>query len=162
MKEYYYKLIIGDWSANFLDPESVVSAVKKHYKIEKEMDPTIKEFQQENHWGIEDWHKNLLKHGPDWEVLCTDYEVKAIKFEGWKVKLTYFKDSGKYYSCGEYTSKEWDLHQVFKEVGNLSRYRKLPDLISGHSDFLVLISVPEHPHDHPHMIVPSWENKYNK
>ena len=81
------------------------------------------------------------------------------------VKLTYFKPSGKYYSSGEYETKVADrplgfprdfmgpaLFEIWEEVARIKNEGRLPDLIEGHSNFTVLIDVPDHPHRHPHII----------
>ena len=59
-----------------------------------------------------------------------------------KVKLTYFKKSGKYYTEAEYdseykTREDW---LVFQEVSLFQRDRKLPGLSSGTWNGYVLVS----------------------
>jgi hypothetical protein len=59
------------------------------------------------------------------------------------VKLTYFKQSGKYYSEGTLqvtTDKPWEIYEI---VRNLLKERRLPDLIEGHSNFTVHIDIPD-------------------
>ena len=161
MQKYYYKLIIGDnWAHNYLTPEAVVNAVKIQYGIDEMMEKPIKELLMENHHGIDDWCKNLKENGPDWEISAGNFEVKAIKWEGWKVNLTYYKESGKYYSSGEYVSTEWELFAIFNDVAALMRTRQLPHLVEGHSDFYATIDVPEHPYNHPHLFLPQQVDKY--
>jgi hypothetical protein len=89
-----------------------------------------------------------------------------------RVKLTYFKPGGKYYSSGEYTTdlpvhdighpashprstNSPYLFEIHNEVRRMAEERRCPDLVEGHSQFLVLVDVPEHPHNHPHLIVPN-------
>jgi len=69
------------------------------------------------------------------------------------VNLTYFRRSGKYYSDGTYTTGLTDLWRIFEEVEDLRDRGELPGLLPGSRDFLVLIKVPNHPHDHPHLVV---------
>lgn len=69
------------------------------------------------------------------------------------VELTYFKDSGKYYSESKYITEKVSLWEIWAEVLELRTMRRLPGLIINHSDFIVLISVPNHIHNHPHLIV---------
>lgn len=70
-----------------------------------------------------------------------------------KVKLTYFKPSGKYYSEGEYDTELSDLYEIWLEV-HVKRFAQcLPGLIAGHSEYIVSVDVPEHPHNHPHLCV---------
>lgn len=82
------------------------------------------------------------------------------------VKLTYFKPNGKYYSEGEYETKVEPtdlvhpkgtrgpaLFLIWEEVAQLKERQLLPDLRAGHSDFTVLIDVPDHPHRHLHLLL---------
>lgn len=85
-----------------------------------------------------------------------------------RVKLTYFKPTGKFYASGEFDSQcpsheltrypEWIigpyLHAIWVEVAVLVEAKRLPGLEEGHSDFLVSVDVPDHPHNHPHLIWP--------
>ena len=68
-----------------------------------------------------------------------------------KVLLTYFKPGGKYYSDGEMTAPiGTPLYEIFQEVGHMKAAGQLPG-ING-KDWHVLIRVPDHPHDHPHLL----------
>lgn len=77
-----------------------------------------------------------------------------------KVELTYFKPNGKYYSSGSYETKlpgigtenVPGMWQIWDEVLGFWTGKCLPDLIIGHSPFIVLVNVPSHPHNHPHLI----------
>jgi hypothetical protein len=71
----------------------------------------------------------------------------------YKVKLDYFKRSGKWYSDGEYETEKSELFEIWEEVGEMAEKKRLPGLMEGHSDFVVLVSVPDHPHDHPHLVI---------
>ena len=73
------------------------------------------------------------------------------------VKLDYFKDTGKWYTEGEYETPEKSLYEIWDEVREMMDKGKLPGLIEGHSEFIVLINVPDHPHDHPRLIIPEVE-----
>lgn len=70
----------------------------------------------------------------------------------YRVNLSYFKDTGKWYSDGTYNSEKVELYAIFDEVRNLKRMKKLPGLMEGHSDFIILIDVPEHPNNGPRII----------
>ena len=67
-------------------------------------------------------------------------------------KLTYFKETGKYYSEGEYDSSEDELYKIWREVRKMQREGTLPGLTPG-SKFHVLVKVPGHPHDHPTLML---------
>jgi hypothetical protein len=71
-----------------------------------------------------------------------------------KVKLTYFTPRGKYYTDGEYETEKTNLWEIVEEVNVLARERKLPGLIEGHSQFIVHVDVPEHPNNHPNLVLP--------
>lgn len=70
-----------------------------------------------------------------------------------KVKLTYFRESGKFYSEGEYETTQNHLWMIWKEVKSMQVRRTLPDLIEGHGYYIVLIDVPDHTYNHPHLVV---------
>lgn len=69
------------------------------------------------------------------------------------VKLTYFKLSGKYYSEGHYVTHKEHLFEIWDEVRGMQRTKNLPGLMHGHSEFVVLVNVPEHRHRHPYLIL---------
>jgi hypothetical protein len=58
-----------------------------------------------------------------------------------KVKLTYFKSSGKYYTSGEFESAHPATHlwKIVDEVRELRGARRLPGLVEGLNEFDVLI-----------------------
>ena len=69
------------------------------------------------------------------------------------VKLTYFKQtSGKLYTSGEYETACVHMFEVFQEVAGLREAGMLPGLIKGHSEFVVLVEVPDHPFNHQQLI----------
>lgn len=70
----------------------------------------------------------------------------------YNVNLTYFKPNGKFYSNGDYISEKEHLFEIFEEVAQIQKEKKLPGLYEGHSDFAVYIRVPDHPHNHPHLL----------
>lgn len=72
-----------------------------------------------------------------------------------KVKLSYFKLHGKWYSDGEYDTKCQHLHQIWEEVQSMNKYGGLPGLVKESKNWIILIDVPEHEHNHPHLIVPT-------
>ena len=71
----------------------------------------------------------------------------------YRVQLTYFKPSGKYYSTGDYdTDREW-MFEIFEEVRELRDAGNLPHLVKGSKEFHILVEVPGHPHAYPALIV---------
>lgn len=73
---------------------------------------------------------------------------------GFKVELTYFKESGKFYACGEYESNKSKMHEIFDEVRAMLESGNCPGLVDGKCEFYALINVPEHPNYYPHLYVP--------
>lgn len=69
-----------------------------------------------------------------------------------KVLLTYFKPSGKYYSDAKYHTSHTDLWMIWNEVEEMLIQGKLPGLVDGANEFMVLVDVPDHKYRHPHII----------
>lgn len=70
-----------------------------------------------------------------------------------KASLTYFKPNGKYYSNGELElTSALPLWMIWEKVAQLASSKTLPGLAEGHSDFIILVEVPDHPHNHPTLI----------
>lgn len=66
-----------------------------------------------------------------------------------QVNLTYFKQTGKYYSEGSYQTDKTSLLDIWDEIKEKIRTKTLPCLVEGHSDFIVLVHIPDHEMDHP-------------
>lgn len=77
-----------------------------------------------------------------------------------KVELTYFKESGKYYTSGYYTTEKKEMFEIFEEVRALQKVQILPGLVEKHGPYYVSIDVPDHLFNYPHMCVPDEWN-YN-
>ena len=70
-----------------------------------------------------------------------------------KVRLDYFKESGKWYTEGEYITEKEFLHDIWKEVEHKRSIGELPGLIKGGgSDFIISVDVPDNELNHPHLI----------
>lgn len=80
-----------------------------------------------------------------------------------KVNVTYFRPGGKFYLSAETTfgdlglRDEAPLFAVWDEIRERQILNTLPGLVSGgaREDFIILVEVPEHPHNHPRLIVPT-------
>jgi len=71
------------------------------------------------------------------------------------VRLTYFKSTGKFYAHGQYRTQAKELYKIWREVEKKLNSGSLPGLMPGHyHEFLVLVNVPSHTHNHPHLIMP--------
>ena len=78
-----------------------------------------------------------------------------VEYTGpWRVKLEYFKSSGKFYSEGHYTSHKLQMFEIFDEVKDMLAAGRRPGLIDGTNEFYVRIEVPDHPHNFPCLVVP--------
>lgn len=70
------------------------------------------------------------------------------------VKLTYFKDSGKYYSEGTFeVDQEKAMFHIFEIVKNLQRRKRLPDLVDGAAFNYIYVEAPGHPNNYPALII---------
>jgi hypothetical protein len=72
----------------------------------------------------------------------------------YKVYLTYFDMRGRYYTQGDYYTKYESVYDICDEVKMMLDYRGLPGLAQGHSKYIVMASVPEHPCNCPTLIFP--------
>jgi hypothetical protein len=70
-----------------------------------------------------------------------------------KVKLIYFKPSGKFYADGGYDTTLTNLWDIWGEVEEMLLRGLLPDMVEGAREFIMYVEVPEHPHNHPHLII---------
>jgi hypothetical protein len=70
-----------------------------------------------------------------------------------KVQLTYFKDTGKYYSEGEYETELDSLTKIWEEVRAMIQQGKCPGLLEGRHDFHTLVNVAGHRHEHPRLML---------
>jgi len=81
-------------------------------------------------------------------------EKEEEEAHGLRVDLNYFTETGKWYSEGNYRTRNENLWEIWEEVQGMLDNRKLPGLIDGHSAFCVTVDVAQHPHRHPHLIYP--------
>lgn len=71
-----------------------------------------------------------------------------------KVRLTYFRHYGSYYSEAEYRTDMKPLDAIWAEISAMRQSRNLPGLGQNHhSDLIVLVEVPRHPHAHPRLLM---------
>jgi hypothetical protein len=74
------------------------------------------------------------------------------------IKLTYYKQSGKFYSDaimvipGDPTN--WPMFRVFEHVKDVLNLRMLPELVHGHSPYYVHVDPVDHPLGYPSLVVP--------
>lgn len=84
---------------------------------------------------------------------CDDLVLKADS-DYMLVKLTYFKASGKYYTEGKcYAKRGLPLFRIWELLDDMLKLGKRPGLVDGCNEFTVLIDVPDHQNNHPHLIV---------
>jgi len=72
-----------------------------------------------------------------------------------RIELTYFRPNGKYYTEMDYDCKELHtaLYEYWNHILKLKLAGNLPGLIKGPHNFIILVEVPDHPHNHPHLIM---------
>lgn len=82
-------------------------------------------------------------------------EIHIVHKPPYKVELTYFKQTGKYYTSGEYQTEKTAVYEIFAEVREMFIAGKLPGLVDGASEFYAVVNLPDHPHGYPALIV-TW------
>lgn len=70
-----------------------------------------------------------------------------------KVNLVYFRESGKYYTEGEYISEHESISQIWEEVARMQELKRLPGLIEGSVFPIISVEIAGHPHEHPHLVI---------
>lgn len=71
-----------------------------------------------------------------------------------EVTLTYFKPCGTFYCSATVKVRFQALYLIWEEIVNLQADGKWPGLTEGPHDYITLVEVGEHPHNHPHLIIP--------
>lgn len=71
-----------------------------------------------------------------------------------RVHLTYYHLGGKFADESSYLTEHKLLHRIWAEVRDMTNARELPGLVRNHSPMLVSVDVPQHPHNHPILIMP--------
>ncbi len=72
-----------------------------------------------------------------------------------RAELLYFKSSGKWYATGYFeVDGKREMIDIWQDVKKMMVSGCLPGLVSEHSEFYVLVTVPGHPHDHPRLFIP--------
>jgi hypothetical protein len=80
-----------------------------------------------------------------------------------KVELSYFRTDrpGKWYSDASYDEQDGlPLYEIWDRVAVMQEAGTLPGLIKGYGEYIVLVNVPGHPHEHPHLLIPErWRQR---
>ena len=74
--------------------------------------------------------------------------------EPWNVELTYFNENGKFKYTGHYDSNKKEIFEIWNEVQEMFDKNIRPGLVDGPQGYYVLVNVPGHPNEHPHLILP--------
>jgi hypothetical protein len=69
------------------------------------------------------------------------------------VKLTYYKDNGKYNSEGYYETDLEYFYQIITEVTKKQKNGELPGMVKGYRAPFITIDVPIHPNNHPSLCI---------
>lgn len=72
------------------------------------------------------------------------------------VKISYFRPSGKWYTEAEYVTDSELMHHIYDECATLWKANRLPGVVHS-SEYHVLINVPEHVYNVPHLLVTSYQ-----
>ena len=73
------------------------------------------------------------------------------------VELDYFKPTGKWYTCGEFqVPGHMEMFQIHNNVANMRDLGKLPGLQSGLWYGVILVNVPGHRNNFPHLLMPTY------
>lgn len=67
-----------------------------------------------------------------------------------EVKLTYFKENGKYYTEGTYVTQKKEIFEIHDEVRKMKAKKSLPGITG--NEFTVHVDIPVHPDNHPRLI----------
>lgn len=70
-----------------------------------------------------------------------------------KVRIVYYKDTGKYYSEGYYESEKDSMYEIFDEVRLMLVSGKRPGLVDGFSHFHVVVDCPDWVNNVPQLML---------
>ncbi len=70
-----------------------------------------------------------------------------------KVRIIYYKQTGKYYSEGFYETKKEHMFEVFDEVRLMLVSGKRPGLVDGFDQFHVVVDCPDSEFDLPRLML---------
>lgn len=71
----------------------------------------------------------------------------------YKVRLDYFNDNGKWKYSGDYMTSKRHLFEIWDEIRAMLKTEKPMPGITNTWKSHILVTVPGHPNDHPHLIV---------
>lgn len=75
----------------------------------------------------------------------------------YRVKLNYFRQTGRFVSAAETTSTREALSEIWSDVNDMRRLGQLPNLRPGTGrDLFVIVDVPDHPQCVLHMVTPPF------
>jgi hypothetical protein len=67
--------------------------------------------------------------------------------------LTYFKKRGKFYDEAKFpVDSSMQLFKIWEMVEDMRNRGRLPGLVDGAKEFVILVNVPGHRHEHPRLI----------
>jgi hypothetical protein len=102
--------------------------------------------------GLEETAKH---NNPGLTVANTADTSRNVGSRRHRVNMTYFKKSGKFYDEAWISVPgDMELHQIWELVRRMRSEGRLEGLVEGAGrEFMILVNVPGHPHEHPHIIV---------
>ena len=105
------------------------------------------------------WENFLQKQNTEFLKVLLDKVMGELEkrrnkqpFVGYVVNLTYFRESGKYYEEGYFTTSEPSMYNIIEEVKRKIKTKKLPGLTDGAGGLDVLIDAQDHPQNVPQIL----------
>jgi hypothetical protein len=78
----------------------------------------------------------------------------------YKVKLIYFRQTGKFLTIAEMTSANTAIVEIWEEIDDMRRLGRLPGLRPGAGrDLYIIVDVPDHPQRVLHMVTPPFQDE---
>lgn len=96
--------------------------------------------------------ENVLSEGPAYKRNQMGRTGEQTKPHSCTVNLTYFNENGKFKYDGTYRTTKQHMYQIFDEVRQMLRERRLPGLIENHSPFIVHVDAPDNEHNYPGLV----------
>jgi len=71
----------------------------------------------------------------------------------YKIKINYFKPSGKYYASGHFMTQQQQMFDLFDDFKTMLAKGSRPGLVDGHSGFTAVLDCSEHPNGYPGLFI---------
>ena len=71
----------------------------------------------------------------------------------YKINITYFKDTGKFYAEGHYDTTKLGMDEIFDDVRGMYKKGSLPGLTPFSKFDYMVVDSKDHPHAYPRLII---------